>query len=286
LPIKLIKISRETKYKGYDYILENLKNFEKIEPYVMYPKLDGKHWRVALADISIKEAREVLERTYDSFSEIDIYLKDDALQQLNKERRRDAPKEKTSWEKYLERLADFPLLIEHRTSSELFRRCRGNMEMLEDLLVELQSTFFDVGTIQMTHLNQVSVKEDRVYSRDVILTLLLHDNEHVPLKGSRLSLYKYKKWETLLVKLQHEIGEKIAFLAMRKYVAKLYENKIKYLENKLAIDHKDVEILRVIDVYEILHTHTVFQISNNMQAEAVLYAINERRKEHNVNVIY
>ena len=201
-------MDRDTKMRGFDYVVEDYKNYEKIKPYVEFPKIDKSPWRIALYDFDLEDARKIMTLKDYDFLSLELLLKKDIHSKLLQELNVEARKSKSPWEKFQERIADSQFLFDNKAAQELFKRSSGNTEKLEEILTELQSLFFDETKMTTWHLNQVSVREDKVYARDVILTVLLVDNEHIPMKGSRFSGYKYRKWEPLLEKLQSEIGDR------------------------------------------------------------------------------
>lgn len=268
---------RDSKLKGYDYIFGELKKYEGMKDYFAFPKMTKEHWKVAVVELTLEESRQLIEMKQYDHLDLHLYLRKDVHSKLMMELQVEETKQLSSWDKFQLKISESQFLFDPRAARELYNRTSSNPEALDEILSELQSLFFDTVTISMSHINKVSVREDKVYARDVILTLLLFDNQHIPKKGSRFSRYKYKNWETQLVKLQDAIGRRAAFFSMAKYLKHLYKEKMKYLENK-DVDQKNIEIFRYVDVYELLHAHSLFEISNEKQTEAILWAIDGRRK--------
>lgn len=262
--------------RGQDYLFESYDDFLKLKDYLMYPKIGVKDWKVTFVDITIKDARLVAQTDMPEFVEITVCLKRDVMVKFLQENSRLVEARKTKWEKFLDRISEFPLMIEQRAANEIFKRSSGSQEKLEEILEGLKTMFYDVACIQMHHVNAVSIREDKVYARDVILALLLKDNPHLPPKGHRLSGYKHKNWRKLYDELYKELGAEIAFYTLRKAVANLYEAKNKYLRNDRLTTNADV--VELIDVYELMHAHIAFQTANTTQSEIILRIIEGRRK--------
>lgn len=262
--------------KGQDYLFEDFSEFEKLKDYFYYPKLSGRVWKITFVDITIKDARSVLELSLPDFVEIVVCLKKDVLIRFLQENGKQLETRKSNWEKFLDMVADFPILIDQKATSELFKRTHGNREKIEEIFNDLKAMFSDVDCIRLSHINAVSIRDDKVYAKDVILALLLHDNELVPLKGSRLSGYRYKDWRKLYSSLLDEVGKEIAFYTLRKAVANLYESKVKYLKNEDVTTN--AEVVEVVDVYQLMHAHIAFQTAKVNQSEVMLRIIEGRKQ--------
>lgn len=273
--MQILEFSAKEIPRGQDYLFESYVDFQKLEPYLRYPKIGIPEWKIAFVDISIKDARQVSETVFPDYIKVTILLKRDVLIKFLQENSKLLERKKSRWEKFLEKIEDFPILLDQKAASEIFKRCHGNSEKMEELLSDLKTMFYDVGCIQMYHVNAVSIREDKVYARDVIFALLLKDNPHIPMKGSRLSMYKYKHWRKLYDELYKELGTDIAFYSLRKAVAKLYEEKNKYLNND-QVTSAYADIVEVVDVYELMHAHIAFQTANTKQSEVILRIIEGR----------
>lgn len=263
--------------KGMDYLFEDYEEFMKVFPYLKYGRVDGFKWKISFIDVTIEEARILAEFGFPDCVEASMYLKKDILRRLLQENVQLKEEKLSNYDKYKLMIQEFPLLFENKAMSELYRRASGNLENIASLLNELKMLYYDVGIIRVSHINTVIIREDRVYARDVILSLLLSNNTKVPRKGHVLSQYCYKNWRKLYDELYKELGEEIAFYALRKSVKKLYENKIKYLKNETII--KDVEIVKFVDVCELMFAHMYFQNGNKKQTEAILRIIEGRRSD-------
>lgn len=266
------KLDRNFYSSGVDYSFDKIEHFENMLPY-LYPKIEGS-WKIDLVDLRIDDVRRILDTMkVPEHAEINCYLKADVLGILLAENPSINREEKSKWEQYMDLVSVFPKMIEKRASSELFRRCRGSIELIRDTLDELKIVAEDVDTVTMKHVNAVIIASETVYARDVILTLMLKHNIHVDKRGEKLSRYKYGNYLELYQKLEEELGRSIAFLSLRKFLKYLYEEKLKYLKNE---EVKEIELMRVIDVYDITHAYMLFFMSNSLQTIPCLYMMERR----------
>jgi hypothetical protein len=273
--VKFHRMARDFSPVGADYIFDKLEDFEKILPY-LYPKIDGE-WSIMLVDLKIVDCRRLLDDLQvPEYLEIECHLKQDVLGLLFAEYPKYRSEEKSKWEQYLETVANFPKTIEKRASSELFKRCHGDVGAIREALAELLTMSIDEDVITIRHINAILLANDSVYAKDVILTLLLKPNVLVPSRGSRLSRYKYNNPFELYTKLEYEIGRDAAFYSMRKYLRNLYEGKIDYLRNK---ETKEKEVVEVLDVYEIAHAYLTFFMSSPLQILTCLTILEERTRD-------
>jgi hypothetical protein len=261
-----------------DYILDKMSDYLKLVEYLKYRKFDG-DWNVALVDMRVKDLYSVLDIEQPDYLNINIYLKRDALNFVLLKYPKYREVQKSRWEEYLEIIGASSLQIEKSASSELFRRTAGNAQKIREALSELELLFYGEPVITTKHLNSVLLNEDIVYARDVILTALLKGNPAVPKRGHRLSKYQYGDADKLLEQLTQEIGLEATFYSLRKFCKKLYEEKQVFLHSG---DCKESDVIKVVDVYEILHAYLCFLMSNPKQLYATMYNILRRRQNDSI----
>lgn len=270
--MKFIKLERDFSPLNFDRVFDKMKDFERILPY-LYAKIEG-NWRICLVDFRIADCRRIVdELDIPKHLDLEIYLKQDVLALFYSEYPSYSVIVKSKWEQYMELISVFPKTIERKASSELFKRCEGNVDTIRETLSVLLTTYEDAEVITIKHINAVIMASDTVYARDVILTLLLKNNNRVPKKGHRLARYKYNNYYDLYSQLERAVGKRVAFFAMRKVLKKLYEDKLAYLDNK---ELKDYSVVEVIDIYEITHAYMTFYLSNYDQVLVCLSIIEER----------
>jgi hypothetical protein len=274
--MKFFAINKNIRYSGNDYVFERLKEFEELLPY-LYKKIKGE-WKLAFVDLTIEEVRKLAkEIEIPKHVLIEVYLKKDVLMLFFRENPSFVNKEKPKWEQYMGLIAEFPKVIDKRATSEIFKRCNGDLSKIANALQELQIYAAEYDVITISHVNAILLNHDVIYARDVVLTALLCNNTSIERRGDRLSVYRNGNVFKLYTKLEYEIGKEMAFYAMRKTLGKLFNDKVNYLNNKDIKDSRNERIVEIIDIYEITQAYMSFYLSNPNQNIVVLKTIIDRR---------
>lgn len=273
MPIRILKQDKKAFLSSNDYIFEKVKEYEAIEPLLKYPKIDGT-WEIALLGFNSKIIEEIINKDLPEYLTINAYLDARTLNYILSKYPKYQVENKSKWEAYLEALNEYNITIDRRASSELFKRTKGDIDTIRELLNEIIEFNTDITNITIKHVNSVALKHEVLYPRDVILSAMLKSNDSVPRKGSMLSKYKYGNPYDKLEKLKQSLGQDVAFYALKKYCKNLYLDKLRQLDAK---ECKEKEVVKIVDVYEILHAYLNFVYGNPKQLNAIFYNIVERR---------
>ncbi len=265
-----------------DYVLESLSEFETLLPY-LYKKIEGS-WKIIFVDLKITEVRRLSsELDIPDYIDIEVYLKKDVLILFFQENPSLYNKDKSKWEQYMEVISEFPKLIDKKASSEIFKRCRGDIDQIKEILSEILLIALEEDEVTVNHVNAVILPVDTVYAKDVLFSFLLKNNNLIERRGNKYSRYKNSKPFEAYNKLEYAIGKDIAFYAMQKAAKKLYESKLAYLKNE-TVD--DADLMSIVDIYDLSHAYLSFYLSSPKQTLAVLYSIlNRSQKGNNFNYI-
>lgn len=275
------KLGKDNDFSGHHFIFEKYEDYLKYVDHFKYPRIDG-DWKIAIIDIPIKNIREILDNVPARHVNITFYLKTDVLQRLQIEYPKFFTELQSKWQQYLEVIATLDKPIEKKASSELYKRTQGDMVEAKKVLDFMIKEYEDTPTITYQQVVSSIHYVEKVYARDVVLHLLLKSNKQVPPKGSILSKYKYHTWQSKLNDLIEEIGHDVAFYSIRKYINRLYENKMAYLFDGDS-EVKDKDVIKILDVYEILHAQIAFLDKRPLQLYSILKVIEGRTT--NVSII-
>lgn len=264
---------KDTVIEHGDYIFEKWKEYEKVEPYFKYPKI-GDKWKVVIVNFPIQKVRDILD-TELKHVDLIFYLKSDVVDNLAEERPELFGEEKSSYERYLDLVATFPITFEKNASRELYKRANGNTELIKEALKYLEEEYLGEDMILKKHVETAILPDNRVFQRDVALSLLLKNNEEVPKRGSYLSRYRYGSWKKLFVEYSNSLSEEVAFYAMRKYFLELYDRKYSLLTEP-GYECKDLAAVKSIDIMTLTYARILFISSNPKQLYSILISIEGR----------
>lgn len=254
-----------------------MKDFLKLVPYIR-EKIEGE-WLILLIDFKYKEIEEVIQMNIPEYANITFYTSQDIKENLSLKYPHLIEKDKTKREHYMEYMATVNSNFTNKAVNEIYARNSGNLAEIKLTIEKVIKVAGDVDLIDVKHVDKVIEKEDRVFTRDVILAYLLHNNKLVPKKGSSLSKYWYVNRHELKDKYREFVTEEVAFYACRKFLKLLYDERVKSLNGK---DYKEAEIVDIIDYYELCHAWSTFKLSVPSQFEACLMNIERRRENDSI----
>lgn len=273
MSIQIIQLDKHTRFPKCDLLVEHFVDFEKLYPHLQ-PKLRG-NWTIVFVGIGVDVIKNIKENyVVGEYVNILCYVNKDVLDRAMLMFKDIQEDKLTKWEKYIEIIKTTKLSMNNKILRELYRRAQGNTDKIEEVINSLEKKYGESAEIKIKELNSVIIKDESVYARDVVLTLLLKNNSNIKRKGSRYSIYKYKDLNKVTQSLIDSLGRKYAYYAIRKYIRDLFVEKDNYLLNK---EVKNAEVVKYVDAYEILHLKLLFEAGNPDMLEACLY-IHERRR--------
>jgi hypothetical protein len=269
--------------RNQDYILDKISDYNKLVDFVKFQKLSGEKWKITLISPEIKEVRRLVDQPEPSCVELIVLVPKDVLTKIRMESPKQVETKVSKWESFLEVLTSTSLVINNSAVSKLYERTGGVLSKVTDTIRELEEVYGEGSEITVKELNAVILDDSKVYAGDILKALFVDGNLLVPPKGSMLSKYTYKKWRKLYDKLLEQIDSDFAFYSLRSQVRKMYDAKLKYLNNG-DVPRQFKDLVEVVDVYEIMHAMLLFNLSNPSQTLCVLLAI-EGRKRNNVGFL-
>lgn len=249
----LVKLSSN----HYDYVLDKEDKFESLIPY-LYPKLKGE-WRIELVQPKIGYVRTLLDTNMvPEFVNLDIVIPKDILENLQAERPKLAIETKTVWELFKEYLANTNLYIEPKVDSMIYNRVNHTEAALTEAVDNLYNKCKDKGSITLRDVKDNILEKQVFYANQVFKSFILLDKN---------------RWKMYNI-FEQDLGIRMAFYTLRKYIGKLLNDKEAYLENK---DYKDRNV-KDIDAYSIAYAHKLFQEAHSyLQLPIILCMIEERQ---------
>lgn len=271
--MKIYSINKDTIIENGDYVFEKMKEYTRIEEYLKYPKI-GSRWKIILVNFPIQNVRDIAEK---EFKHVDFifYLKSDVVGLLREEMPEMFGDDKSSYEKYLDLVSTFPVTFDGTASRELYKRTGGSIELIKEVFKYLEEEYLVEEVITKKHIAEAILPDNRVFQRDVALSLLLCNNDEVPKRGSYLSRYRYGSWRKRFIEYQNSLSPEVAFYAMRKYFNELYDRKYSYLTVP-GFECKDLGVIKVVDIITLTYIKILFMSSNPKQLYSILLCIEER----------
>lgn len=238
--------NRNVDFSIYDYVFEDSDKFLSVLPFLT-PKFEG-DWNVLVVEPKLPFVRYCLDtESVPEYINLVITLEAALLEQLYLERPALAVVEKSNWDLYLDMLAAFPSVLDNRSMREIYRRCGPK----EDNLRAALNTLSVYPVITLTEVNKHFAPVSRIYANQVMRSFLLG---------------RFRQAWRQLSMLEEEIGQTVAFYAMRKNIRYLFQEKNKYLRNEDTAER----LVETVDVYSIIYMYQLFESATN---PAQLYPI-------------
>jgi hypothetical protein len=250
--MRLFALGKDVRIGKADYIFEDMDKFDAILPYLK-PKIVGE-WHIALVDANVGRVKQYIKSdAIPKWLNVSVYLDKKLVEQLVLEFPGLEVRDLNPWERYINLIKEFNVPMEDKAMREIYYRAGPSTQNLAETLEEFRNLDF----IRMSDVNKRLPPVKRVYAKNVLLSYL------------RNKPYAWK----LYCSLEEELGLKIAFYAMRKYMRKLFFEKTKYLLNKHVTDKAVLDV----DVYRIIHAYYLFESAvAYKQLPAILSSIERR----------
>lgn len=257
--ILLKEKKRHIRFPEYDYIIDKE---VKLETTIcnLTPKFKGR-WVIILVGARLAFVKDLIStKTVPDWMEIHIYMDAKNLEKVLLDNPAMAPKKSTWKEDFDSVVATLHNLLSVDARKILFNVYRNNLPELEETLKKLDE---ECATGEITkQLVQSNVNYTKVvYASQVIDAFLLRQK-------NRWSLYE---------KVVHNIGMRITYYAMYKYVKTLLQEKNAYLNNK-EIKHRCAS---KVDAPLICYAYTLFANSSDYrQLPVIMYSLENRNEDN------
>ena len=246
--------TKDTRIKNVDYLFEKMNKFDAIINYLK-PKIEGT-WEIALMDPPIQYLRDLLKiNNIPEYVDVCAYVSRETARTLNNENPKLVVKEKSNYERFIDLLSEYGLVIHPKAVKELYRRVGNDKSKLPEYIMKLKE---DVGDKEVTQeiVKQSIPDENRLYASTVLTAFLTQDRS------------RWKKYNELV----QVLGTKYAFYALRKYSYKLLVEKNKYLRN----EDTTIYGLERIDAFKINQAFVVFQTMKPEELDMCMRLIENR----------
>lgn len=256
--IKLEYLKKGTKFRKSDYVLDKP---EKLPDLVvnLTPKFEGS-WEIILLDPKIVQIRELLDMdSIPRWINVYIYINKVKMEQIVLDYPKFEPKEESPRDAFKAMIADLKNSIDNAAAEYLFDAVGRRTEDLQDALIKLDNEC-ENGTITLKQVQGSFQYTKRVYASEVLEAFMTKNR------------YRWYKFE----KFTHDLGDKIAYYALRKQVKKLLQDKNAYLHNE---DVKN-KLVATVDAPFICYVYVLFANSTSyLDLRGIMCSIEHRSQE-------
>lgn len=243
--------------KHYDYVFDKEDKFLSIIPH-LYPKIKG-DWSIELVQPKIAFIRDLLDANLvPEYVSLDIVVAKDVLENLQIERPKLVIETKTLWDTFKEYLASKNLYVEPKVASVIYHRVNHTETALFEAVDTLYTKCKEKGEITVKDVKANILETKRYYANQVFLAFTERDKQ---------------RWEMFNL-FEQELGTRMAFYTLRKYVKKLLSEKALYMNNEKYTDRN----VTAIDAYSIIYAHKLFQEATNPNQLFIIMSMIERRQ--------
>lgn len=251
--VKVVPYKRDMNFRGYDEVYEDYKTFEEVLPFLK-PKLDG-DWNILVLEPKLELVRACLGNgVIPSYISLVLAVEQSQLEQLYLEQPKLQDEEQTPWQAYLALVAAFPVPMDVKAMRELYWRVGPN----EDKLAEALDQLLECHYVNMTEINKRWAPVERVFASQVLRTFLTGRRDMA--------------WKQLGI-LEANIGNRVAFYAVRKAVRHLFKAKSQYLQNQSVKEH----YIDKVSVYDITLLYWLFEEATDPHQLYPIFLMFERR---------
>lgn len=248
---------------------------------ILTPKIEGK-WKLVFVDLRYPELCQLQNMEISSNWEISVYARKETLVAA---KALDPSKQVKPFEEFMKvKIANFKKPIDDKSANEIFRRCGGDLELIDSVLSSLAE--LPASKIRIEEVNSVVAANNMVWASDVVASVFIFYNDRVPKRGHPLAGFKWKKPIVLLDSLVQELGQEIAFYAIQKQLRFLYETKVKYIHNDSlgSLTKQQENLLYNIDIHSIFYAYALFRLSTPPALFGIVIDILNRQSVSNEEV--
>lgn len=257
--IDLKVFTSKTKLEHSDYTFDDDTSLEKILT-VITPKFEGE-WVINLIDPSLKFALHLMERDIvPNYVKCNVYLKQAKLDIILMRYPKNEAKKQKPWDAYMIMVSELVHDINTDAAKYLYKAADGDVEMLKDALMLLDSKCEEQSITLQQVRNVYTQAKKPMYASEVVTSFFTKDR------------YRWQKYETLV----RDLGESYAYNAIRKQVLNWLKDKGDYLENK------DVKNRRISEVDSLFINYVYFLFINSVDHRdlpALMYEWDNRGRE-------
>ncbi len=246
-------------YKDFHFIFGSIDELTK-RKFTIPPIRDI--FRVCLIDASYNDILYLKNSDFPEFVEITVFTKEEILITLGIINKQLSP-----YEQLLKYLENYPIYLESKLVKKLYFNTDNPIEILEDLK--------DLPSISEKDIVKYFKFDKKIFAIDVVYSIFTY----------RRKLNSFKKYYSknpvyYITSLIEVLGEQHAYYAVRKVMSKLFKSKLQYLEKgNVKLNKSMMELIKVIDVYEITFAYTLMYFYNGTNLFILLKVLERREKD-------
>ncbi len=274
--IRYLQYGNKTKvpYRDFDKTYKKLDDLLE-DRAVMLPRLIG-NWKIGIIDAHYDDL--VRSQTFEvpEYMELTMYGRPELLQKL---KLGESFHRRSLYEEYVENyLRPFPKLLSDDAADAIFRRCHGDTDRISYVFEELEA--MPAEAITLREVDSLLPNSETASATDVLMSMFIYSNRHVPRKGNCLSGYRWRPPIKQAFLLIDQLGEEIVFYALRKRILRYIKLKKEFnkgIELK-NVSRRDTEFLQVVDSDSLIYAYCLFLQSKPSSLLAILYDIIARQR--------
>ena len=256
MELHLHALGKDTKLLPADYYFTKYKEYLDIKPYLV-PKIKGV-WQLCLVDLKVSEIESIIdEKLSDAYSLL-VYLPANSLDSFVQNHPELAARKETFKEAITNYIATYKHEVKPDVIPEMIKRLGHKSKLIIQFLDVMQFRLEEDEPLTIKHVRKWVPKQSPIYASNVAEAFLL----------------KRKSRWWLVEKYEQEVGPRIAYYAVRKYIRKLFEDKCCYLRNEEIKNF----LASKVDTYSIIAFYYCFTLYDKpSQLWLVLDCFEKRR---------
>ncbi len=256
--VRFEQLTHQTKIPAADYVFSDSVSFLEILDRLT-PKLEKEQWNIVLVDPELSFILNYMDNTsiVPSYVDCVMYLPKDKMDAVFEQHPELTVHKESNWDLYLKMVHGMSVIVHTDAYTYLYRSAGPSLDDLKIALDKLSSES-ETGEITLADVKRSFVAVKRIYASDVFQAFYTR-------RKDRWTLYK---------KYVDELGIRIAYYAMRKFVTRLLNEKYKYLQNQ---DVKE-RLVSEIDAPFICKVYALFMCYESYHLlPAIMYQIDNAR---------
>lgn len=246
-------------YKDFHFIFSSIDEFTK-RKFTIPPIRDI--FKLCLIDARYDDILYLQNNDFPEFVEITVYAREEVLATLGILNKQLSP-----YEQLLKYLETYP----HYLASYLVKKLYFNTNNPIEILEELKS----LPSVSEKDIVKYFEFDKKTFAIDVIYSIFTYKR-----KLNGFKRYYKKHPIDYITSLIESLGEHHAYYAVRKVINKVLKSKLQYLEKgDVKLNRSMMELIRVIDIYEIIFVYTLMYFYNGTDLFILLKTLERREKD-------
>lgn len=258
---------------SFHYVFEKYGDLVKVLDKFLIPPIGG-NWEFCLIDARYQDVKKLQETVIADFVNITLYLQVEVLTALGIATEKTKP-----WDIYLEYVSTYPKPIDNKVLKTIYYGMNRDIDNIFSVLDGLAEDD-TVSKIDMSVIQNFLSYESTIYPSDVVCSLLCYKRDFAEFKR-----FNKRHPMNFINQLIGVLGESYAYYAVRKYVDKLFQNKLSYLNTgESKADFTQKKLIDCIDIHELTYLYILMHSSQSTNLYITLEILERREKD--VSVFY